>query len=48
MKIQDIKVRKSWGSLNPVSRIHGEGKQGKKPKYGKGDRHSWKKSLSNY
>jgi hypothetical protein len=41
----EIKVRRFWGSLNPVSRIHGEGKQGRKPKYGKNDRKSWRKGL---
>jgi len=46
MKTIDVKVRKSWGNLNPVSRIHGEGKTFQKPKYGKQDRHSWKKNLN--
>jgi hypothetical protein len=45
MKTIEIKVRKSWGNLNPVSRVHGQGKQGFKPKYSKIDRQGWKKSL---
>lgn len=45
-KFGDVKVRRTWGSLNPVTRIHGESKQGKKPKYNKADRNSWKKSIS--
>ena len=40
-----LKVRKSWGDLNPITRIHGEGKVGHKPKYGKADRRSWKRDL---
>jgi hypothetical protein len=33
-----IKIRRTWGDMNPETRIHGAGKQGKKPKYGKKDR----------
>ena len=41
-----IKIRKTWGDFNPVSRIHnGNGKQGHKPKYSKNDRKSWKKEV---
>lgn len=45
MKTNDIKIRKSWGDLNPATRIHGEGKEGRKPKYSKNDRKNWKKAL---
>ena len=40
-----IKVRKSWGQLNPTTRVHGLKGQGHKPKYGKNDRHGWKKNV---
>lgn len=42
---KDIKVRKSWGQLNPTSRIHGQGKEGFKPKFNKNDRKDWKRNL---
>jgi hypothetical protein len=45
MKTIDIKIRKNWGYLCPVARIHGNGKQDRKPKYGKRDRNSWRKEL---
>jgi len=45
MKTNEIKIRKSWGSLVPVERIHGKGKQGHKPKFNKRDRHDWKKNV---
>lgn len=41
----EIKVRKTWGEMNPVTRIHGAGKEGYKPKYNKRDRNSWKKDV---
>lgn len=41
-----IKIRKSWGNLNPVSRIHGQGKQSTKPKFNKARRNDWKKNLN--
>lgn len=41
----EIKIRKSWGDMNPTSRIHGNGKQGRKPKYSKNDRKSWTKNI---
>jgi hypothetical protein len=41
----EIKIRKHWGNLNPIERIHGEGKQGFKPKYCKKDRKNWKRNL---
>jgi hypothetical protein len=28
-----IKIRKTWGDMDPETRIHGRGKQGKKQKY---------------
>lgn len=37
MKIRP-KMRKTWGSLRPTSRIHGSGKESYKPKYSKKDR----------
>lgn len=39
------KIRQSWGDLNPVSRIHGQGKQGNKPKYDRNRAKTWKKDL---
>jgi hypothetical protein len=42
----EIKVRRFWGSLNPTSRIHADGKQSRKPKFSKNDRRNWKKDLS--
>lgn len=39
-----IKARKTWGEMNPTSRIHGIGKQGMKPKFSKRDRQDWKRS----
>lgn len=42
---QTPKVRKTWGDMNPTTRVHGQGKQGFKPKYNKRDRNSWKKDL---
>lgn len=46
MKNDQIKVRKTWGNMNPVSRIHGAGKQGRKPKFDKARRNDWKRDLS--
>lgn len=40
-----IKVRRSWGDLIPVERIHSDGKLGKKPKYSKRDRKNWKDTI---
>jgi hypothetical protein len=37
------KVRKTWGDMNPTTRIHGKGKEGPKPKYKRNDK--WKKDL---
>jgi hypothetical protein len=45
-KTFDIKIRKSWGSLNPTTRVHGDKTAGKKPKYGKNDRRNWKNEVS--
>ena len=43
---KEIKVRKGWGEMNPVSRIHSkEGKTGHKPKFNKARRSDWKKGL---
>jgi hypothetical protein len=39
-----VKVRRTWG-FSPVARVHGQGKAGRKPKYGKGDRKAWRKDL---
>lgn len=39
------KVRKSWGNMNPVSRIHGQGKERHKPKYDRNRDKNWKKDL---
>ncbi len=44
-KTFDIKIRKGWGDMSPVSRIHGEGKEARKPKFNKRDRKNWKKAL---
>ena len=38
-------VRKSWGDMNPVSRIHGQGKEGHKPKYDRNRDKKWKKDI---
>lgn len=43
-KVQ-IKIRRTWGDMSPVSRVHGEGKQGRKVKYSKRDRNDWKKGY---
>ncbi len=40
-----FKIRKGWGEMNPTTRIHGKGKEGRKPKFGKQDRHNWKKNV---
>ena len=40
---QEIKIRRTWGQLNPISRIHAEGKQGQKPRYSKRDRRNWER-----
>lgn len=43
---KEIKVRKSWGDMNPVTRIHSkEGKMGHKPKFNKASRNDWKRKL---
>lgn len=39
------KVRKTWGNMNPTTRIHGDGKQGVKPKYDRKKDQGWKKDL---
>lgn len=39
------KVRKSWGNVNPVSRIHGQGKEGHKPKYDRNRDKKWKGDI---
>lgn len=39
------KVRKNWGDMNPVSRIHGQGKQSIKPKYDRKKDQNWKNDL---
>jgi hypothetical protein len=41
----EVKVRRQWGNLNPTTRIHGQGKQGFKPKFAKSDRHGWKRDI---
>jgi hypothetical protein len=46
MKLNDFRVRKTWGQLKPVERIHSDSKQGRKPKWNKQDRHNWKKDVS--
>jgi hypothetical protein len=38
-------VRKSWGDLNPVTRVHGQGKDGVKPKYNRNRDKNWKRDL---
>lgn len=44
---RDIKVRKSWGDMNPVTRVHSkEGKTGHKPKFNKAKRNDWKRNLA--
>lgn len=43
--VEPPKVRKSWGDLNPVTRVHGSGKEGNKPKYDRNRDKSWKKDL---
>lgn len=45
MKTIDIKVRKSWGDMNPTTRVHCQGKEGFKPKFSKRDRNFWKKQI---
>ncbi len=42
---RDIRVRKGWGDMKPVSRIHGEGKTGRKPKFNKAKRKDWKRGI---
>ncbi len=39
-------VPKGWGDMNPVSRIHGQGKQGHKPKYDRNRDKNWKRDLN--
>jgi hypothetical protein len=43
--LETPKVRKSWGDLNPTTRIHGQGKQGIKPKYDRNRDKNWKKDM---
>lgn len=43
--LETPKVRKSWGDLNPTTRIHGQGKQGIKPKYDRNRDKNWKRDL---
>jgi hypothetical protein len=43
--LESPKVRKTWGDMNPTTRIHGDGKQGFKPKFNKKDRSNWKKDV---
>lgn len=38
-------IRKSWGDMSPVSRIHGQGKEGSKPKYDRNRDKKWKKDI---
>jgi len=45
VKSPQPKIRKSWGDVNPVSRIHGKGKEGHKPKYDRNRDKKWKKDL---
>lgn len=42
----EVKVRKTWGEMSPVSRIHGNGKESRKPKFNKARRNDWKRDLS--
>jgi hypothetical protein len=43
---KENRIRKGWGDMNPVSRIHSkEGKTGHKPKFNKARRGDWKKGL---
>lgn len=43
MKTIQVKIRKGWGGMVPIERIHSDGKQGRKPKYNKNDRTNWRK-----
>lgn len=43
---KDIKVRKGWGDMNPVTRVHSkDGKTERKPKFNKARRNDWKRGL---
>jgi hypothetical protein len=44
-KPEPPKIRKGWGNLNPTTRIHGQGKEGNKPKYNRSRDKNWKKDL---
>lgn len=43
---KEIKIRKGWGDMNPVTRIHSkDGKTGHKPKFNKARRNDWKRGV---
>lgn len=43
--LKPTKIRKTWGDMNPITRIHGDGKQEHKPKYDRKKDQGWKKDV---